>query len=83
MVLSNERVGKFFISVRKRTKKVEHTHFKTRRLYVNGVPLVKRMYTKEKPFLSRMIYKKRKWLDLGAEPPRIKRYWVAPGEEEG
>ena len=46
---------------------------------MKGVPFVNRRYTKGVPFPWKMVYKRVKGLDLGAEPPHIKIYWVPPG----
>ena len=45
--------------------------------YTKGVSFFNRKYSKRIPFLSKMVYKG-KGLDLGAEPPRIKRFGVSP-----
>ena len=41
--------------------------------YMKGVPFSNKRYTKGVPFLKKW-YIKGKGLDLGAEPPRIKRF---------
>ena len=46
--------------------------------FVRGVPFVNKRYTKGVPFPSKWC----KGLDLGAEPPRIKRFWVYNAKNE-
>ena len=45
--------------------------------YVKGEPFVNRRYTKGVPFLQN----KGKGLDLGAEPPRVKRFRAPSGQK--